>query len=64
MSGIDWTSYQQFNTNFLKFDLFFVFSGTANVAPTTAMPHALVTYKNFWSSRNPSESEILTNFNH
>jgi hypothetical protein len=65
LPGIDWTSFQQFSgfASEIAAPGGLVFSNTANVAPTTAMPHALVTFKNFWSSRNPSEAEILTNFN-
>ena len=65
LTGIDWTSFQQFSG--FAFEIApgpgLVFSGTPNVAPLSSMPHALVTYKNFWSSRNPSEAEILTHFN-
>ena len=59
-STIDWTTFQQFVGDSLVRP--YVFGSTRDSAPMPAMPHAFVTYKNFWSSRNPSESQILTNF--
>jgi hypothetical protein len=59
--GIDWTTFDQFNSDKSAI-LFYVFPSNINQAPNPSMPHSFVTYKNFWSSRNPSESQILTNF--
>jgi hypothetical protein len=48
-SGLDWTNYDGFHGSFE-----FVFGTT-----TIRMPHSQITYKNFWSSRNPSETGAL-----
>jgi hypothetical protein len=68
--GLDWTTFgtptspgfSTFKSNIAPGPASFVFGPSSDVAPTTAMPHSFVTYKNFWSSRNPSESQILTLF--
>jgi hypothetical protein len=62
--GLDWTTFQLFDTYkpLIVPAPSYVFGSTPNLAPIPSMPHAFVTYKNFWSSRNPSEAQILTSF--
>jgi hypothetical protein len=67
--NIDWTTFDQLDNEQKAGSIVpapsFIFSSTLDSGPTPpnpTMPHSFVTYKNFWSSRNPSEAQILTNF--
>jgi len=54
-SGITWTSYAQFNLH----------KGTTKdyvCGDNKVMPHALMTYRNFWLSTGPHRPDILGNF--
>ena len=58
--GFDWTTFAQFN--FWKSSIMASSPSSLVFGNNPSMPHSQITFRNFWSSRNPSSEEVLGNF--